>query len=193
MPNQYSSTKRCHATLIPSAPLIHSRTYGTPHSCSKFIASPEVSPIHSRTYGTPHSGSKFTASPEVSPIHSRTYGTSHSGSKFIASPEVSPIGSVQQNKSITSLSFSERMILMDNSPSFRPSVSPLGTVPIQHEDDCCPSQTYTHFLLPSSSSVVITLETSSPVKGETESLNSTSVMITSETSTPVFQLLKIFP
>jgi hypothetical protein len=32
---------------------------------------------------------------------------------------------------------------------------------------------------------VITLETSSPVKGETESLNSTSAMITSETSTPV--------
>lgn len=32
---------------------------------------------------------------------------------------------------------------------------------------------------------MITLETSSPVKGETESLNSTSAMITSETSTPV--------
>lgn len=65
-------------------------------------------------------------SPSAPLINSRTYGTPHSGSKLIASPEVSPIGSVQQNKSITRQSFSERMMLMDNSPSFRPSVSSLG-------------------------------------------------------------------
>jgi hypothetical protein len=65
-------------------------------------------------------------SPSAPVIRSRTSGTPHSGSKLIASPEVSPIGSVQQNKSITRLSFGERMMLMDKSTRFGPSVSPLG-------------------------------------------------------------------
>lgn len=58
-------------------------------------------------------------------------------------------------------------------------------VPIQHEDDHCTDHKVTNCLLPSSSSAMITSETSTPVKGEVELRNPTSVMITSETSTPV--------
>jgi hypothetical protein len=57
-------------------------------------------------------------------------------------------------------------------------------VPIQHEDDHSTDHKVADCLLPSSSSAMITSETSMPVKGEAES-SSASVVITSETSTPI--------
>jgi hypothetical protein len=65
--------------------------------------------------------------PSAPTIDSRTYGTPLSGSKLISSPEISPIGSVhQQNKSVTRLNFSSRMMETDRSTTFSPSDSPLG-------------------------------------------------------------------
>lgn len=57
-------------------------------------------------------------------------------------------------------------------------------VPIQQEDDHCTDEKTAQCVLSSSFSAMITSETSSPVKEEAESFNSTSVMITSETCTP---------
>ncbi|XP_021931134.1 protein aurora borealis isoform X2 [Zootermopsis nevadensis] len=142
-----------------------------------------------------HSGLFVTASsrilcPSTPVIDSRTYGTPLLGSKLIPSPEISPIASVhQRNKSVARLNFSSRMMATDNATTFGPSDSPLGMVPIQHEDECCADHKVTDYVLPSSSSAMITSETSTPVKGEAESFSSTSVMITSETSTPVKEKL----
>jgi hypothetical protein len=57
-------------------------------------------------------------------------------------------------------------------------------VPIQQDDDHFTAEKTAHCVISSSSSAMITSETSSPVKEEAESFSSTSVMIISEACTP---------